>query len=904
MKRHWILWLLTIAFIWLVVSHFTEVQKLVQTLGQGRLNWVLAAALLQVVYYLVYTALYQAGFYTVNVKSRLLELAPVTFGSIFVNVVAPSGGASGAALFIDDAVRRGQSGSRAAAGTILVTVIDLGAFVLVLLAGLTYLFLKHTLVAYQVIAAVILVLMTVGLAGSLGLGIWLPKQLYWLLTGWQDSINRIARWLGRPQLLAQDWAERHAADFSQAAWSVANHPARLGQMVLIGLALHMVDMATLLALFKAFHQPMMIGPVVAGYAIGTLFLIVSPTPMGIGFVEGLMPLAFISMGIPGEAATAITLAFRGLNFWLPLVLGFILLQRVRSFSAEEQITARVWNVRIIAVLTALMGVINILSTVTPSLADRLAIVARYSPLMIRRGSHLTAALAGFALLLLASSLWRHKQTAWLLTLLVLVISAGSHLVKGLDYEEAFLAGGLATWLFTLRPYFHARSDLPSVHYGLRVVLAALGFTLAYGATGFYLLDRHFSINFSLVAALKQTVVMFTQFYDPGLQPLTGFGRFFAGSIYLVGAVTLGYGLFMLARPVLIRRPATGEQRARAQTIVEANGRSSLARMTLFNDKSYYFSPGGSVVAYVVRGRTAVALGDPIGPEEDTLATITGFKAYCAGNDWLPAFHQTLPVYLDDYRAAGFKILCIGNEAVVSLANFSLAGSSNKGLRWIANRLPRLGYQAKIHPAPLPKDLLDELRVVSDEWLTLVHGREKQFSLGSFDDDYIRRAPVIVIHAPDGSVTAFANIVPEYQHNEVTIDLMRHRPQTESGTMEFLFISLLEWAKTQGYESVSLGLSPLSGVGEHSDDPNVERALHYIYENINQFYNFRGLHAFKEKFHPCWQPRYLVYSNPAGLPAIALAISQASSGDNFIWDYLKDFLNINLSKSSKPARIKI
>jgi phosphatidylglycerol lysyltransferase len=117
------------------------------------------------------------------------------------------------------------------------------------------------------------------------------------------------------------------------------------------------------------------------------------------------------------------------------------------------------------------------------------------------------------------------------------------------------------------------------------------------------------------------------------------------------------------------------------------------------------------------------------------------------------------------------------------------------------------------------------------------------------------------------VSAFANIVPEYQRNEITIDLMRHRPQAEAGTMDFLFISLLEWAKTQGYETVSLGLSPLSGVGQSQDDPNVERALHYIYKNVNQFYNFKGLHAFKEKFHPCWQPRYLVYHNPASLPAL-------------------------------------
>ena len=119
--------------------------------------------------------------------------------------------------------------------------------------------------------------------------------------------------------------------------------------------------------------------------------------------------------------------------------------------------------------------------------------------------------------------------------------------------------------------------------------------------------------------------------------------------------------------------------------------------------------------------------------------------------------------------------------------------------------------------------------------------------------------------------------------------MRLRREAENGAMDFLFVALFQWAKAQGYASFNLGLSALSGVGKHTDDPAVERALHYIYEHVDQFYSFKGLHAFKEKFHLQGSPRYLVYPGPASLPAVALAMIRADSGDDFVRDYLKELV---------------
>jgi phosphatidylglycerol lysyltransferase len=199
---------------------------------------------------------------------------------------------------------------------------------------------------------------------------------------------------------------------------------------------------------------------------------------------------------------------------------------------------------------------------------------------------------------------------------------------------------------------------------------------------------------------------------------------------------------------------------------------------------------------------------------------------------------------------------------------------------------RLGYRAEMHLPPLEDKLLHELRAISDEWLTMMRGGEMHFSVGWFDDDYIRNSPVMAVHAPTGEITAFANLVPEYQKNETSLDLMRRRWEVENGTMELLFTSMLEWAKAQGFASFSLGQAPLTGIGEHNDDPRVEQALRRLSEYFKRFINFRGLHTFKEKFNPRWEPRYVVYQGVASLPGIITTLLRVNSDGNFLWNYLK------------------
>ncbi len=545
----------------------------------------------------------------------------------------------------------------------------------------------------------------------------------------------------------------------------------------------------------------------------------------------------------------------------------------------------VWAVQIPAAFVALMGLLNVWSAVTPGLPQRLQVLWDVLPFDARRGSHLAAALMGFALLGLAHGLMRRKANSWALALGALLLSAIAHLLKGLDYEEAVVALLLAAWLWAARRHFFARSDRPSLQRGLRVLVFALAFTLLYGTLGFYLLDEHFSVNFNFFAALQQTVTMFTSFSNPGLEPIRGFGRDFADSIYIIAAVTFGYALFSLLQPVVSRTANRDEDRRRARAIVEAHGDDGFAFCALLDDKTYWFSPGGSVVAYAIVGRVAVAMSDPIGPRDDKPIAIREWVQFCRSNDWRPAFYEIYEQHLETHRAAGLKILRIAHEAFVDVQTYSLAGGDNKGLRSTINSAKNHGLSAQFHSPPLSDELLGELRELSDGWLTSMHGGEKTFSLGAFEDDYIRNGAVMTVHENERLV-AFANIVSCYHSTESTIDLMRRVADSPKGTMELLFVSLFEWAKAQGFQTFNLGPSPFSGVGEHSDDPTSEKAIHFIYEHIDQFYNFKGLHAFKEKFHPQWRPLYLSYDGAAGLPLVAATVVRADSGQSSWWQFLK------------------
>lgn len=886
MKRRILYWVLAAVALGFVATHTTQIGQLWQAMRGGDWRWLLAAAALQVIYYAFYIGVYQAAFAAVGVKRPYAELIPTVLGTFFVNVVTPTAGAAGTALVVSDAVRRGHPAAASTAAWLLAQLADTVSFAVIMVAGFAYLAVAGLLKTYEIVAAVILLALIALFIGLPALSIARPRTVERILR-WASRAATVAyRVVRRPSPLPDDWATVTAEEFARSSRLVMEHPRGAAKAIGLGLIGYVFDVIGLVAVGYAFGWPHP-GSLLAAYAVGVVLWLTSIVPQGVGIVEGAIAVVLVSFGALLPQATAISLVFRGLSFWIPMLLGFILLRRVGVFQpGVRSARMEVLTVRAAAVMTALVGVVDIVSAVTPGIAARMAHLAQVLPVHIHYG-HLAAALAGIGLILVSRGLWRRQRVAWLMTIALLGVSAVSHVLKGLDYEEAIVATTLLVWLLMQSRAFHARSDGPSLARGLRVLATATIGTLLYGTAGFYFLDHHFSVNFSLVDAVRQTVVMFTQYYDPGLQPITGFGRYFADSIYVFGALTGAYALIELMRPVLERRSATAEMRSRARVIVEEWGNSSLAAMALLPDKSYFFSDAGSVVAYAVRDRYCLALGDVIGPPADRAAAVAAYTAMCDHNGWVPIFYQTLPDDLPVYRAAGFVQIHVGSEAVVDVTTFALEGKSKKSIRNRIHRLDEDGYSAVVHQPPVSDALMRELRLVSDSWLGTVGGKEKGYSLGWFLPEYISACPIMAVHAPDGSVVAFANVVSEYRRSEATIDLMRHLPEAPAGTMDYMFVRLFEWCRdTVGCKTFNLGLSALSDVGGRPDDRIPEKAIHLLYDYLNRFYSFQGLHDYKAKFDPTWEPRYLVYPAAANLLMVFYALISADAGESPLKAYLR------------------
>ena len=328
--RRALLLILFLGFTGLVASRFTDAKKLVTTLEQGEWEWVVIGTVIHILYFILYAVLYRLGFSTVGIKSSLAELVPVVFASVFVNAVAPLGGAGGAALFINHNTQRGQSGARTTVGLALVVLADLATLIPFIFFGITFLYVNHELRFYETLSGLIYVFFVLGLTSLLVMSRWRPRLLRKLLEWAKRFTNWVGKWFKHPNFLKEGWVEHNLNEFREGTEAILANPKMFSATILWGLLLHIVNLIGLYTFFLAFHQPVQLGTLVAGFGLGIVFFIITILPEGVGAVEGVMTLVFISMGVPRTNAIVIALSFRGVNFWLPLVIGLITLQSVTS----------------------------------------------------------------------------------------------------------------------------------------------------------------------------------------------------------------------------------------------------------------------------------------------------------------------------------------------------------------------------------------------------------------------------------------------------------------------------------------------------------------------------------------------------------------------------------------------
>jgi phosphatidylglycerol lysyltransferase len=502
----------------------------------------------------------------------------------------------------------------------------------------------------------------------------------------------------------------------------------------------------------------------------------------------------------------------------------------------------------------------LISGTTPTEGSRLASLQLLLPLPILEVSHLAGSAIGTALLILAWGLYRRLDGAWFLALWLLGAGIVASVLKGLDWEEACVLAAVAVTLLASRREFHRHASLlsePLSPAWTASACMALGATVAIGL----LANRRVAYSHDL----------WWQFAFDANAP-----RMLRGALS-IAVVLGGFGLMRLLSPNRARpAPSASIDGQELQALVHKSA-DGYANLALLGDKSVLLSDSRrSFIMYAASGHTWVAMGDPVGPIAEWTDLIWKFREQADQHGCVPAFYEISPEQLPEYIDAGFGLSKLGEEARVALAGFSLEGSARAALRQSHSRAQRDGLSFRIaQPDELPQ-LLPRLQQVSDEWLADRNVGEKGFSLGFFDPEYLQHFPIAVV-SHEGLVVAFANLWETSDHGELSVDLMRHASAAPRSTMDYLFIELMLWGRSQGYAWFNLGMAPLAGLEVHRLAPAWHKIGRLVYRLGSDFYNFDGLRAYKEKFEPVWRPRYLAAPGRFALARVMLDVTTLISG---------------------------
>lgn len=601
------------------------------------------------------------------------------------------------------------------------------------------------------------------------------------------------------------------------------------------------------------------------YSGALLLGMIGHTPGGIGVFEAAMAFT-LGSAVPPTSMLAALLAYRAIYFGVPLALSAGLLAVFEGRAVSQRFVstqaAQVSQLAplFLSLVTFAVGGMLVISGATPAFWQRIAVLRGVVPLWVMEGSQVLCSVLGVSLLFVARGLLRRLDAAWWMTFGLTLVSLALSFSKGLAFVEAGVLGALLLLLLVSKRRFNRHSSL-----------FAEPFTIGW------------FMSVAMVLMLAVWVLLFAFRDIPYSQEIWSQFAFDERASRALRA-TLAAGVFAaMASLWQMLRPAAGrfvmpepQDLTDAARIIRAQERSDVG-LALMGDKSFLFSPSREAfLMYAKHGRTWAALYDPVGPRHEWAGLINEFILRAHTHGGRAAFYQVraegLPLYLD----AGLTLVKLGEEAHIALEAFDLKGSNRSHLRYALKRGDREAMSVEvIEPQDVPT-MLPVLREISDDWLDSRDAREKSFSVAAFHDGYLATQSVMLVRQ-GGEPVAFVTFMTTDLNTDATVGVMRHVPEASPYAMEYLFTQLALHLKEAGFRRLSLGMAPFSGMGTAPMSSLWHRLGRVVWRFGGRFYNFRGLRAFKSKFEPQWEPRYLAASGSVGVFVTLADLSLLAGG---------------------------
>lgn len=303
----------------------------------------------------------------------------------------------------------------------------------------------------------------------------------------------------------------------------------------------------------------------------------------------------------------------------------------------------------------------------------------------------------------------------------------------------------------------------------------------------------------------------------------------------------------------------------------------LSHLIYCGDKYIYISEDESMlISFRTFSDKMIVLGDPIGETSHFVSNLDEFRMFIDLYGYTPVFYQISEKFMPQFHEIGYYFFKLGEDALYDLSNFNILQSQKEFVR-IAKVIEKSQCYFEISKPPHSKELMNEIRYVSNQWL---NGRvEKSFSLGFFDIDFLNRNSIALLRSNNNEVVAFTSITSIHQSGVFSIDLIRFSAKAPKNSMDYIMLKLFKWGIEQGYSYFYLGMAPLSNVGMSEFSENKEKIAKIVFNNLKLSYNFKGLFEYKDKFHPTWYPKFLAYPKSMKLPFLLISIILVISSRN-------------------------
>ena len=542
------------------------------------------------------------------------------------------------------------------------------------------------------------------------------------------------------------------------------------------------------------------------------------------------------------------------------------------------------NVRRVASgLLFLTGLADIIVAAAPPLRGRFHAAISILPIGVLQGAVAVTAIAGFAMIMMARGVRRGQRRAWLVAVLMLLVTIVTHLARGGSVAGSILAVLVLGLLLFERESFMAATDRASLRatvprlslIGLVAVVAStIGIELS-GRHGHQLASWPKVIFACVERMIGVSTVKLPEKIDDFVSPV----------MLSLGVALVVTTLYLITRPVVDRRlsqhASPTERRIaelRARDIVKRHGRGTLDYFALRDDKQFFFHRD-SLVAYAVYGGVSLLSPDPIGPVSERAEVLSAFRAFSEQRGWTLGVIGASEEWLPIYQSAGLHHIYLGDEAVVDCPSFSLQGGKMKGLRQACTRLARNGYTVEYYdPATInPSEVNGVIALIAK----LRRGEgERGFSmmLGRLFDPRDQGLLLTVVKDANGVPAAVCQFVPSPAINGYSLDLMRRDPDEHpNGLIDYALCSTIAHLAAQGASGVSLNFAAFRTVldGEKADS-TMTRIERWALKRLSGFLPIESLWSFNAKYDPGWQPRYIIYPAAESFVPVVAAILRAES----------------------------